>query len=238
MDRDVRVFELEILGSTVIHELPCSWPTASIRSLLRTLEVDGVDDVADDDAMELCLMALQDLGVDEASDRVLEAVFADRMRSGVRHNLISDLRDDRPWEDFAEIAQQAGIFEATVLLQKAFPREFGRPDALALRLRIGSESQTGRRWLDAPSPDAGLLLRIVAGAMDDRAVLRRLLGASLEGDRFPEARGILWRVERLASDGASSEFELISSHQWFDAVPARGTFSVRAWLDKRVTDDD
>jgi hypothetical protein len=228
MEHDAREFEVTIQASEEIHELPNGWPTQRLQALLARLEM---DEVGEEDAMEMATMALQDLEVDEASDRVLENVFGDRMRPGVRQNLIPDLRDDRPWEEFVEISQQSGIFEAVVLLQRAFPRDFGKPDAVSLGLRIETASRSAGEWLDASPPDAGLLMRILAAGMDDRAALLRLFDEPLAGDRFPEAAAILWHVERIGAAPPARDFRLISSHQWFDALGDRKTFTARAWPD-------
>jgi len=235
VEHEAREFEVRILESTEVHELPHGWPPARLRTILARLEV---DDVGDEDAMEMTAMALQDLDVDEASGLVLEAVFGDGMGSGVRQNLIPDLREDRPWEEFAEISQQAGIFEAVVLLQRAFPRDFGKPDALSLALRLETQSRSAGDWLDASPPDAGLLLRILAGGMDDHAVLRRLFEEPLAADRFPDAAAILWHVERRDAVPPARDFSLISSHQWFDALGDPESFSVRAWPDVLVGHED
>lgn len=197
-------------------------------SLLATLEVDGV---SESDALEMTLMALQDREPDEAAERVLEVVFGDAMRPGVRRNLAHELTEDRPWEDFADISKQAGIFNAIVLLQQAFPREFSEPDAVSAVVHIDTASEMGKGWLDAPTPDSALLLRILADGMDDHAVLRRLFGEALSGTSFAEARAILWRVSRRAGAAPAREFELISSHQWFDPLKDAENWTAKAWPD-------
>jgi len=176
---------------------------------------------------------LQDLEPDEAADRVLETVFGDRMRPGVMQNLAHELTEERPWEEFADINHQAGIFNAVVLLQQAFTREFDKPDAVSVDVRVETASATGLAWLDAPAPDPALLLRILAGGMDDRAVLRRLFGESLKGTIFPEAGAILWHTSRLAANESVREFSLISSHQWFDPLKDMEDWTSIAWIDAR-----
>ncbi len=233
--QEAREFEVTIVDSKEIHELPRGWPPERLQAVLARLEVDGV---SDDEAPEMAPLALQDLDVDDASDVVLEVIFGDRMRPGVRQNLIPDLREDRPWDEFAEISQQADIFEAVVLLQRAFPHEFGKPDALSMRVRFATGSASAAAWLDAPTPDAGLLLRILAGGMDDRAVLRRLFEESLAGEQFPEAASILWRAVRQESPTSEREFALISSHQWLEPLADTGRFSTRAWPDAAAEDGD
>jgi hypothetical protein len=89
-------FQLSIEEWAEIHELLGSWPPGRLRNILELAEFD--DAVADEDCVEMALMALQDLDWRAAGELVLEAVFGDAMTAGVRQNLTDDLEDDRPWE--------------------------------------------------------------------------------------------------------------------------------------------
>ncbi|GJM44280.1 MAG: hypothetical protein DHS20C21_11220 [Gemmatimonadota bacterium] len=234
MPNETREFQAQLLGWKQIHELPDGWTSGQLLSLLESLEV---DDVSENDAMEMATLALQDLETDEASDRVLEAVFGETMRRGVRQNLAHDLTEDRPWEDFAELSQQKGIFNALVLLQRAFPRDYDRPDAVSIVLRLETGSERGNTWLDASPPDPAFLLRILAGGMNDSAMLKRLFGESLRGRSFPEAGALLWQVSRSADAAPGREFTLISSHQWFDPLKDVESWTATAWEDAPVVEE-
>jgi hypothetical protein len=226
MTKETREFQARLLDWKQIHELPDGWPAGKLLSLLTYMDVDGVSEI---DAMEMTLLALQDREPDEAADLVLEVVFGETMRPGVRRNLSHDLTEERPWEDFADITQQAGIFNAVVLLQRAFPREFDKPDAVSVAIGLDTASEKGKSWLDAPSPDPALLLRILAAGMEDRTVLHRLFQDALKGSSFPEAGAILWRVIRRTAIAPAREFTLISSHQWFDPLKNLDRWTGTAW---------
>ncbi len=231
MTKETPEFHARLLDWRQVHELPEGWPPGRLLSLLTSMEVDGV---SENDALEMTVLALQDLEPDEAADRVLEAVFGDWMRHGIRQNLAHDLKEERPWEEFADISQQVGIFNAVALLQRAFPREFDKPDAVSVAVRLETASEKGTAWLDIPSPDPALLLRILAGGMGESAVLRRLFGESLAGSSFVEAGAILWRVSRRSGVAPAREFELVSSHQWFDPLKNLETWTATAWIDASV----
>ena len=228
MSKDVRNFQVKQLDWEQIHELPDGWPVAKLIELLARLEVDGV---AESDAMEMVLLALQDLEPDEAADRVLETVFGESMRPGVRQGLVHDLRGERPWVNSAEISRQAGIFNAVVLLQRAFPRDYGKPDAASIQIRVETASATGGAWLDAEHPDPALLLRILAAGMDDSAVLRRLFQEALAGSSFAEAGAILWHVSRRPAAAPAREFQLISSDEWLAPLREIESWPAEGWLD-------
>ena len=154
------------------------------------------------------------------------------MRAGVRQNLVHELEEDRPWEEFSDLSSQAGIFDAVVLLQEAFPTRFGKPDAVTLRARIEALHTEGRAWLVHSPAMPALLLRILAGGLEERAILRRLFETALRSDHFPEAAAILWSIESDEGANASMEFRLISSHQWFDALEDLEGFRARAHPDR------
>lgn len=216
-----------------IHALPGSWDIDQLRTLLQEAEFD--DQVDDGDVEEMALMALQDLGVREASDLVLRQVFGGRMSAGVRQNLVSELEEDRPWEQFADVATQADIFRAVTLLQKAFPNAFGTPDAVRLRVTVRASDAETSGWL-SEGPEAGLIARLLAGGMSEGAVLRRLYEDELAGKRFDVAQHILWRVALLEPASAalpvSAPIEVISSHQWLDPLEHAGEWVCRAWPDE------
>ncbi|MBC8426534.1 hypothetical protein H8E07_20655 [bacterium] len=232
MARENREFQAQLLSWKEIHALPDGWPSGQLQFLLKLLDVDGV---SDEEALDMAVLALQDRDHDEAAELVLETVFRESMRPGLRRNLSHDLTDERPWEDFADITQQAGIFNASVLLQQAFPLEYGVPDAVSVVVRLDTARDKGRVWLGDPKPDPALLARILANGMDERAVLRRLFGDSLRGARFEEAHSILWRSSRNAGMETAFDFTLFSSHQWFDPLKDLDSWAATAWPDARAT---
>jgi hypothetical protein len=232
MARESREFQAQLLSWKQIHALPDGWPLGQLQFLLTLL---GVDGVSGEEALDMTVLALQDRDSDEAAELVLETVFRESMRPGLRRNLSHDLTDERPWEDFADITKQAGIFNAVVLLQQAFPLEYDAPDAVSVVIRLETASERGRAWLGAPKLDPALLVRILANGMDDRAVLRRLFGESLRGSRFEEASSILWRSSRGAGTETAFVFTLISSHQWFDPLRNLDSWAGTAWPDAGAT---
>jgi hypothetical protein len=159
-------FTVEVLDFEEIHSLPGTWTSERYRTLLDLMDFDDVGSIPDADLAEMAAMAAQDKGQRDAADRVLTLVFGDRMAAGVRQNLIDDLIDDRPWEQFADLDRQAGIFEAVEFLQRAFSGAFGIPDAARVRVRIAANGKHECDWL-REGPKASLLLRLLAAAMDE-----------------------------------------------------------------------
>jgi hypothetical protein len=229
-------FTVEILEFAEIHSLPGRWTSDRYRELLDLFDYDEIASISEPDLVEMAAMAAQDEGLKDAADRVLACVFGEAMSSGVRQNLIDDLTGDRPWELFADLEHQAGIFEAVEFLQRAFPSEFGIPDAARVRIRLTATGKHAAQWL-RDGPKASLLVRLLASAMDARATLWRLYSDSLESLPFPAADAIIWsavrREDQLANDPASCVLEVYSSLQWLDALrDVRGEFASDAEPDE------
>jgi hypothetical protein len=231
-------FHLRIDAWNEIHALPDCWPTGKLREVLALADFD--DAVSDEEVPEMVVMVLQDLELQQAGERVLEVVFGDSMKSGVRQNVVDDLQDDRPWEHFADVDKQAGLFEAVVLLQRAFPERFGIPDALRVRIGVRASDAETSRWLREGASSA-LLLRLLASGMGDDAVLKRLYASELASDDFRDADAILWRVEELEAaagdDPASRLYELYSSWQWLGPLEDRGPWQGVGWPDRTRSTD-
>lgn len=218
-------YEVTIQSVDPVHTLPGIWPTESLRELLSMAEMDDIGAVEDAELLDIVLMALQDLGNQTAGERVLDAVFGDSMRPGVKQNLVDDLQEDEPWEEFATVAQQRGLFTAVVLLQKAFPKRYAIPDALSLRFKIRAKSGADFEAMDAANP--AWLMRLLSKGMADTDVLNRLYEEELAAGPFKDAAGMIWHFVELNGVGTDSgaqeadlsrSFEMIAPHVWVESL--------------------
>jgi len=225
-------FQRRIDDWVEIHELPGSWPSRGLREVLRLAEFD--DAVTDDEVPDMAVMALQDLDEREACDVVLKVVFGDAMTPGVRQNVTDDLFEDRPWEHFADVGKQAGLFDAVVLLQRAFPTHFGIPDAVRLRLNVRATNEETRSWL-LRDPSPSLILRLLASGMEYGAVLKRLYEKELASDVLSSADAILWRIHEVSGPGGSQptehRYDICSSYQWLGPLEDREPWEGIGWPD-------
>jgi len=222
-------YQVTILSVSEIHSLTGTWDNDSLRALLELAEVDDLGEIDDADLLDISLMVLQDLGNQKAGELVLEAVFGDSMRPGVRQNLVDDLQDSEPWNDFAEISQQRGIFIAVCLLHKAFPNRYGTPDALKIRVRFEPVSKAGLTVLNPPRAD--WLLRMLACGMDENTILHRLYDQELKSGEFSDAPGLIWECEPVddpAGSATSRTFDITASSQLFNTLNTRQTFMAEA----------
>ncbi len=188
--KDHLLLEAEVLSYREIHELPGDWAPEALRSLLADLEIE-TEDVPESDLLDLAQMALSDLEPQDAGVAVLRTVFGDRMAAGVRANLASDLQEDRPWEEFADLSFQAGIFTATVLLQKSLPKMYGIPDATQADCAFRATTAKDAKIVASLPNDQ--LLRALAPGLGTRSIVTRLYEEGVRGGPFPEADHIIWR---------------------------------------------
>jgi len=218
-------FEVTIHSVEVVHSLPGIWSNESLRQLLITAEMDDIGQVEDTELLDIVIMALQDLGNQQAGELVLDSVFGDAMRPGVRQNLVDDLQEDEPWEEFATVAQQRGLFIAVVLLQKIFPNRYAVPDALRFRFTIRALSSAAFAAIRASDP--AWLMRLLSQGMSDTDVLNRLYEEELETGPFSDAAGMIWHFLELDDEsvgedgqetGLSRSFDVIAPHVWLEAL--------------------
>ncbi len=225
-------FQISITHWEEIHALPDSWPEAKLREVLVLADYD--EDVSADELSDIVLMLLQDMKPRLASELVLQAVFGAKMSAGVRQNIAEDLEDDRPWEEYPMVHQQAGLFEAVVLLQRAFPTRFGTPDALRLTIQVKAREAEGSLWLkDEPCP--GLLMRLLACGMEEDAVVNRLYEEELNGRQFADAKGMLWAISLVGSSQEGTlvqkDYDIISSLHWLEPLAGHDTWEAKGWPD-------
>ena len=211
-------FEVSIISATDVHTLPDIWPVEAFRRLLELAEFEEAQSIPDSDLLDMTLMVLQDLGNQRAGEFVLQTVFGETMRPGVRQNLVDDLQEDEPWSDYAVVGQQKGLFIAVVLLQQAFPNRYGVPDARFLRFSVRALSEAGVTKLDNPTPS--WLMRLLGAGMKDTNVLHRLYETELAGAPFPDAPDLIWHLEPAPPqhgehmEQRKKTFDLVSSRMW------------------------
>lgn len=228
-------YEVTIQSVEEVHSLPGIWTNESLRQLLINADMDDIGQVEDAELLDIAIMALQDLGNQQAGELALDSVFGDAMRPGVRQNLVDDLQEDKPWEEFAVVAQQKGLFIAVVLLQKVFPNRYAVPDALRFRFTIRALSSAA--FTDMNAPDPAWLMRLLSQGMSDSDVLNRLYEEELKAGPFEDAAGMIWHFTELDDEGGGKDgqeqgrsrtFEVIAPHVWLKPLKKGMVFNASA----------
>lgn len=215
--------------------MPESWTSGGYRALLDALEFDGVNELAENELGAYATMALQDLEPEEAAQVLLAQVLEGKLTPGQMRNLSEEMKDERQWEEYADMSCHEPIFNAQVLLHEAFPGTYPAPDIERLTLRVVAVSPTGEALLREPISEP-LLVRILADGMPETAILKRLFSEAVAKGPFPEAAQILWHYStetrpQADAPGEVCEVTLYSPGCWVGPLEDVETFASAALPD-------
>jgi hypothetical protein len=196
-----------------IRRLPGTWDSSDYRRLLEALEVEDLDEYSNEDLESVALMALQDAGPDDAANIVLSSSTEGQFSSGQIRNLCEELKEDRAWEEYADLARQELLYVCVDLLHAAFPFDYPEPSAtrVVLELRAdGLDKVLARHPLDAAT-----LIRGVSQALGQDSILNRFFSDRMVSGDFPEAASVLWHMEEAPIDVDTRSVTFVGSSYWF-----------------------
>ncbi|MDF1664408.1 MAG: hypothetical protein P1V97_21770 [Planctomycetota bacterium] len=235
------LFNVSVSSLTTLHDMPHTWDADDCRQLLLQLEMEDVEELAASDLLEMTLMALQDLEPDEAADAVLECKLQKSISVGARQNIVQDfLGDQNPWEEGADVMLHSKIFASAVLLQKAFPKIFAKPDLMELVLEVTALHADAGALL-SKTPEPAFVARILGDGLSERSILERLYDKQLHSQCFPEAPGIIWHAEFSHVTSAvppSATLTVYSSVPWLQAMEAVSEFQSSAYNDTKTEESE
>lgn len=157
-------------------------------------------------------------------------VIGDTLREGQLRNAANEMREEKLWEEYVEPAYHGQMFRVASLLYAALPAMFPKPDVVKVGLRIKSADAINE-GLFVPSPNASLLVRLLAGGMSERAVLNRLYEDQIQGEAFPNAADMIWSASAATAGDGAIEISVLSSGYWLDELERSETFEVQAFPD-------
>lgn len=226
-------FHVDVLTFSILEELADVWTGKEFSELLAEVEFGSTEGMSHDELREMCLLALQDLAPEEAAALVLKYRLGDRLSAGQISNIAADMPEEKPWEEYANMALHEQLFNVSSLLYMAFPNIFPEPDAVRVTVRIKASDENGRTILRC-SLNESFLVRLLAGGMDEDSVLRRLFDEQLAGDSFPEAESIIWTLRTESMTDDTCTVEVISSGSWLDPLRGTRSFSAHAYPDEEI----
>jgi hypothetical protein len=225
------LFDVVITELKSVHDIPTAWTPAVYRHFLEQAEFEAIDEIDDADMGEMAIMALQDLEPEEAAEIVLATLLGDRLSKGVRQNLVHEMKEDALWEQYAQTSCHADLFLAGVVLYRAFPKLFTYPDIGRLTLTMTPVNELAKKQL-AAGVTAPFLARLLADAMDDHGLLKRLYEDQLAGNHFPTAQDIIWHTVMLGQQADGSvTYQLYSSWEWLQPLKLTRAYQSTAYRD-------
>lgn len=214
-------FELIIMELKSVHNIPELWTDLIYRQILQDAEFDDIHEIDLSELPDYTVMALQDLKPENAAEVVLGSLTSG-LSKGVRQNLAYDLKEQPMWEAFDTLAYHQPIFTAAVLLNRAFPKVYPRPEIARLILKLTAVNKPACKLLDHPSPL--LVARLLAEGMEAHSTLRRLYSNQLENGRFPDAPSIIWETQVRSHTLETADWVIYAPWYWL-----RPLQSIRAY---------
>jgi len=236
------LFNVTVSSLKTVSDMPETWSAEEYRALLTQLEFEDEAGIADGDLLEMVMMALQDMKTDDAADAVLLFKLKDCISAGARQNIVQDLlSDQRPWEEAADVTLHTRIFASAVLLQKAIPKQFSKPDIMQLILHVTALKPEAKTLLSHP-PQPAFITRMLADGMNENSILERLFDEKLTSHSFPEAEAIIWQPEwgeqsigeQVMGQQSSATLTLYSCVNWLEDMEGIYDFQSNAYNDSDV----
>ncbi|MEO6288184.1 MAG: hypothetical protein ABIN80_03700 [Dyadobacter sp.] len=224
-------FKVEVLSFEQIQELPGSWEKNDFVNLLGAMDYTNPDEIKDSELKEMCMMSLTDFEPEEAAKIVLDYTIAGRLTDGQIQNLSHEILTEKLWEEYPELPLHPDLFRSTQLLHDAYNGKFPRTEAIRLTIEIQGDLTVLNDSPEAP------ILRILAAGMSERSLIHRLFSDQIQGDRFEEAKDILWQLNLVSRSENSVTYDIVSSAYWLSDIKFADKFDAEAHADLVVDED-
>ncbi|ADV50083.1 hypothetical protein Celal_2802 [Cellulophaga algicola DSM 14237] len=197
----------------VIHELPNAWTDEDYKKLLDIMDYGDISDLNSKELKEMCLLSLSDNEPVDAANLILTYLFEEQLNSGQIDNLSNEIIEEKLWEEYADLSLHEALFNATQLLYEAYNGKFPHPEAVLINFDIIPGDTKNKKSLTTDIE--ANLIRLLADAMPENTLLKRLFENQLKGEDFPDAKDIIWQYKKESKDGDKYQLEIISSTYWF-----------------------
>ena len=227
-------YQVDILEMKEVHEIPEAWNTKRFLELLDLIDYQDASSIPEEELKDMTAMALSDLDPIEAAAVLLELKFGDRLSKGQRNNLAEELKDDRIWEEYAEISFHKELFNISCMLNWSFPKEFPVPDIVKLKLVVVSENLESAKNLQNLSKS--FITRLLIDGMDSHNIILRLFDEKIASNSFPESEHIIWEFFQTGfiAENHSNEITLYTSWNWIDELKGVNNYKSTAFSDGQL----
>jgi len=223
-------FNVQISSFCKINKIPDAWSNEDYRQLMAIMGLDdGLEEMEGTELREMSMMSLNDLPVNEAAKMVLTHLFSE-LPDGKIDQLSNDMVGDRMWEQYSDCLLHERFFSAYALLREAFNGVFAEPTGVEFTINISATNAKDLNIFDQ-SLHASMVRLLASGSSPD-ALLHRLYGDQITGTHFPQAPGILWKLELISSEGLTRQYKMVSSDFWFGKLADIEQFEASAHADE------
>ncbi|CAN0573964.1 unnamed protein product [Ectocarpus sp. 12 AP-2014] len=207
------VFSVTRTSFKTITALPDSWSDQDYKNLLELMDFDGIAALAPEELKEMCLMSLTDNEPEEAAKLVLKYIFKDKLNAGQIANLSNELLDEKLWEEYADLSMHEDFFNVHQLLYDAFEGTFPHAEAVSFSVKLTAKDKKVLAVFDhfAEAP----LIRLLVEGLPDNNLIYRLFDEQVDGEKFKEAKDIIWQLKAEKGQENEITFHVVSSTYWF-----------------------
>ena len=225
-------YSVEVQELREVHELPGGWTPGDLVRVLAHLEYDDPESIPADELRDMASLALSELEPERAAEALLELRLGERLNAGQRRNMSEEMKDERLWEEYADMSCHEELFNIAAMLFWTFPSLFPEPDVTRIRLRVTAMNDEAEANLRAPS--SPFIARLLSDGMGARNNIYRLFDEQIASRRFPEAEDVIWKFESDGYDAArrSVDLTIYTSWHWVDELKGVDSFESAAHSDR------
>jgi len=222
-------FNVTKVSFKTIPELPGYWTDKEYLDLLELLDYENPSSLHASELKDMCLMFLTDCEPVEAAKIVLNYVLGEKLNKGQIDNLSNEILEEKLWEEYADISLHEAFFAIHQLLYDAFEGTFPHPEAVSFKIHITEISKNSLTIFDKHPESA--LVRLLIEGLPSNNVIHRLYDDKIEGNKFPEAKDILWQLVMIKDENSALTADVISSHYWFKDLKYVDSFDAETHAD-------
>jgi len=216
-----------------VHEIEGAWSNQNLIELLKHIEFDDIEAISEDELKDMTLMALSDLNPEEAAVKVLELRFGDRLNKGQRQNIAEELKEDRLWEEYADLKYHEELFNVACMLYWTFPKVYSEPDIVRIQLKVQALNPVSE--VNVKKPSASFIARLLNDGMEDNNMMYRLFDEQIKSNKFIESEDIIWIFEATYSDSDKScSISLYTSWNWVEKLKGVKNYESIAYSDGQL----
>ncbi|WP_010227181.1 hypothetical protein [Gillisia marina] len=230
------LYKVEILNFQTILVLPNYWTNQKYKDLLGVMEYGDISEIPEAELKDMCYMAIADNEPEESARLILGYVFSDRLNSGQIDNLSNEMREEKMWEEYAEIGYHEDFFNTGQILYDAFNGKFPHPEAVEFEVKITSDKLKDL-LIDDKITEAALI-RLLAHGMPEHTLINRLFTEQLSSQSFAEAENIIWQMNTEIQSDNSALVTVISSKYFFQNLKYVEGFEAETHNDEEVEEED
>ena len=229
-------FTVERLSFATLTELPNTWQNKDYKDLLIKMNYDNPDEIKEAELKEMCLMSFTDMEPREAAEVVLGYLFPEELNAGQIENLAHQMLTEKLWEENPELPLHKGFYQATQLLHDAYNGTF--PSTKAVEFKVKCTAENPEDLAVFAQEPAAPLVRLLAPGLSDKALINRLFSSQLEGDKFEEAKSMLWQLTPGEKTTNSVTFDVVSSAYWLEDFKYADTYQASTHADAVVAEEE